>query len=488
MEDLKVMDGIGSVEPAESGTARESEKKPFFEKEATCPVCKETSVHYYLRDRSYSIARREEDYFISDYKWVRPEYNVYNLHAFGLWHCTHCKFTDERKIFYQKDMTQGRAQFDYVKKALRKQREMGDPFLEAIDQSLHYPAHDLLNALTLSLLAVYVHSLPEPLFQNSDKIAKHYLRTAWLFRVCSQKPDLQLVEKFLTTFNVKIDRLQANVMNTLGSLEDVNECIFDHNKDLSGAVTGLRHWNQHFLALNNNYSLICAALDKVITTMKVYSEISEDLNQQLAHAEKTLLETPYSHFAQYQQFLEELQQIWPEVPLNENMALEKASGFFLMGLHSKTYEFDMLKKLRIYELVITLGEKSGDYHTALEICEQLEKLTVQFQQKITQRLRKQEIIKDETVDPQHLNMLLKRCQEVIRTVGIKKKRLQSLKARRDEIKAQTLFGGVMELSEPGENEPMAGNDELELLSEKGDSNQKSPRTVRKKGLFERFRF
>lgn len=488
MEDLKIVEVVDPIEPAEAGNGKGVEKKPFFEKETACPVCKKTSVHYYLRDRSYSIAKRDEDYFISEYKWLRPEYNIYNLHAFRLWHCTHCKFTDDRKTFYQKDITRGRAQFDYVKKALLKQQETGDPFLEAISECLNYPAHDLLTALTLSILAVYVHSLPEPLFQNSDKIAKHYLRTAWLFRVCSQKPDLQFVEKFLTTFNVKIDRLQANVMNTLGSLEEVNECIFDHNKDLSGAITWSQHWNQHFPALNNNYRMICAALDKIITTMRVYSEINEDLNQQFTNAEQSILETPYFHFEQYQQFLEGLQQAWPEVPLNENMALQKASEFFLMGLNSKSYEFDMLKKLRIYELVITLGEKSGDYNTALEICEQLEKLAVQFQKKVTQRLRKQEVIKDETVDPQHLNVLLKRCQEVIRTVGIKKKRLHSLKARRDELKVQKLFGGVMELTDQSENEPFAGDDNLELLSEKESATEKHPKSARKKGLFDRFRF
>ncbi len=463
---------------------KKGEKKPFFKQASVCPICKTKSEHYYLRDRTYTIGKREDDYFISEYTWVEPEYGRYSLHSFGLWHCTNCKYTDERKMFFQKEIQQGRAQLDYLKKELLSKKENGDPFIEKICQFIDYPTHDILTVLNLSLLATYIHSLPEKIHQNGDKIAKHYLRTVWLFRVASQKPNIEDIKEFLSSYSSIFERLQSNVMNLLASVEELNQCVVDQNKKNNVHRHWLGIWERHNNELNTNYKIMCTSIDSVITTMRTYDKISNELKAEALEADKDILNLPYREFENYQSFLEGLKMFWPDIPMSEKEAIEKAALYFQNALKSKTYEFDSLKKFKILELIIALTEKSKSYSSALEFCEQLAKLTTNFQKNIAQRLKKQSVIKDETVDPEHMKLLIRRAQDILRRLSIKQDRIKSLKVRHDEVRAQQVFGSHRDL-------------DIELLEEKLNEAQidqaviqhivEEKKTSKKKGIFDLFK-
>ena len=76
--------------------------RPYIEREWQCPVCHKSSTHHFLRDRTYVIQKQDADYFIEEYRWTKPGYNEYNLHAFYLWHCKFCLYTDEREAFFER--------------------------------------------------------------------------------------------------------------------------------------------------------------------------------------------------------------------------------------------------------------------------------------------------------------------------------------------------------------------------------------------------
>lgn len=466
-------------------TTNQEVKKPFLVKEVQCPVCKETGTHYYLRDHTYNINTRDADYFISDYSWVEPEFEQFNLHGFGLWHCKSCKFTDDRVMFYQKDFIQGRAYFDYLKKVLISRMGNEELFFEKISPYLDYPSHDLQTSLNLTLLAIYIHTLPESIYQNNDKIAKLYLRAAWLFRIMSDKPVTEEIESFLKSYNIKFDRLQANAMNALASVEELNETIVEQNRKKNAMQQWQRQWAKQYGVLADNYKVMCSAIDKVLSAIRIYYEAGNQLQGFLYNADKNLLEMPYHEYPQYSDFISDLQMIHPDLPTSEESAYQKASEYFQLGINSKAYELDSIKKFKIYDLVIVISEKVQDYSTALEYCKVLENLTTSFHQTITERLRKQEIIRDETVDPEHLKALLRRNQELIRGLKIKEKRIKPLKYRRDKMLAQQIVTQAEELDDLDLRSKM---EEAQIDNTVIDSYISTTKVEKKKGLFEIFKF
>ncbi len=463
---------------------KKGEKQPFFIQEALCPVCKTKSEHYYLRDRTYTICKREDDYFISEYTWAEPGYGRYSLHAFGLWHCTNCKYTDDRKMFIQKEIQQGRAQLDYLKKELMAKKENGDPFIEKICQFIDYPTHDIRTVLNLSLLATYLHTLPEKIYRNEDKVAKHYLRTAWLFRLASQKPNIEDIKKFLSSYSSIFERLQSNVMNSLASVEELNQCVVDQNKINNVHQQWLGIWDRHYSDLTTNYKTMCMSIDSVITIMRTYYKISTELKEEALEADKDLLSSAYEEYEKYHDFLADLKIFWPDISVNEKDAIKNAILHFESALNSKTYEFDSLKKFKILELIIALAEKSQSYANALDYCDQLAGLATNFQKNIAKRLKKQYVIEDETVDPEHMKLLIRRAQDILRRLRVKKERIKSSKIRHDEVVAQQVFGSHRDL-------------DIEVLEEKLNEAHidqsviyqivEEKKNTRKKGIFDLFK-
>lgn len=460
-------------------------KQPFFVKEALCPVCKNNGQHYYLRDHTFTINTRDSDYFVSNYSWAEPEYNQLNLHGFGLWHCEVCKFTDDRSMFYQKDVTQGRAQFDYLKKLLIAKHDEPDAFFERIAPHIAYPTHDLLVSLNLTLLAIYVHTLPDSIYQNYDKIAKLYLRASWMFRLISQKPEIDDIEQFLKSYNIKFDRLQANSMNMLHSVEELNETVVEKNRRKSGTPEWQRMWAKQYGVLTDNYNVMCEAIDKVISAIRIYYESGNFLEAQLLNADKNLWDLPYKNYHRYSDFVTELNELFPDLPVNEEAAYKKAAEYFQRALSAKVYDLDSLKKFKIYDLIISISEKGQDYTTALQVCNMLESMTTNYYQSITERLRKQEVIPDETVDPEHLKSLLRRNQEIMRSVKIKQKRIRPLKLRRDKQLAQQIVAQYQDLDAMGLRIKM---EEAQIDEEVMKSYIAEVRIEKKKGIFEIFKF
>ena len=100
-------------------------------------------------------------------------------------------------------------------------------------------------------------------------------------------------------------------------------------------------------------------------------------------------------------------------------------------------------------------------------------------------MRKQEVIPDETVDPEHLKSLLRRNQEIMRSVKIKQKRIRPLKLRRDKQLAQQIVAQYQDLDAMGLRIKM---EEAQIDEEVMKSYIAEVRIEKKKGIFEIFKF
>jgi uncharacterized protein (DUF2225 family) len=466
-----------------------SHNKPFFEKEATCPVCKATGTHYYLRDHSYVINQRDEDFYIKDYTWAEPEYNAYNLHGFGLWYCTFCHYADDKYLFYQKEMNSGRAYFEYVKKAILAKSQENDALIEMLKSHIHYPSYDLRITLHVTLMGIYVHTLPDITYQYYDKVAKLYLRAAWLFRILSEKPEKEKITQFVNAYSSRFERLQGSTMNALASLEELNELIINQNRLKLRAPYWQTLWGKQYNFLAENYHTTCAAVDKILAAIKTYYDAGSLLKNALNDLEKTMLELPYENYEHYNDFLAELNSLSPNLPTDEVSAYKKAVEYFSRAVHSKAYDLDTVKKFKVNDLIISISEKIQDYATALDLCEKMERQTSHFYKILTNRLRQQEILPDETVDPERIKMLLRQNQEIMRAMQIKKKRLKPLKLKRDRVLAKQILSQFENIEKVELRKKMeeAKIDESVIKSYINTKHEDNNSNM-KKGLFDVFKF
>jgi 2,3-bisphosphoglycerate-independent phosphoglycerate mutase len=163
--------------------------------------------------------------------------------------------------------------------------------------------------------------------------------------------------------------------------------------------------------------------------------------------------------------------------------------YFSRAIRSKAYDLDTVKKFKVNDLIISISEKIHDYATALDLCEKMERQTSHFYKILTNRLRQQEILPDETVDPERIKMLLRQNQEIMRAMQIKKKRLKPLKLKRDKILAQQIVSQYenvekVELRKKMEEAKIDESVIKAYINTVSDSNSSN----KKKGLFDVFKF
>ena len=465
-----------------SDATQNAPKTPYTPKKVLCPVCETPAIHWYLNDSTYTIGSRDPDYFISKYTWKETEHNLYSLHTFGLWHCQVCRFTDDRRAFLQKDLLRERQQFLILKNTLIAKRKSSDHFFQRIAPHIKYPANDVLTALNLAILSIYTHTLPEPDYQDYDKIAMHCLRAAWLFKVASQKSDIKEIEHFLNGYNEKFERLQSNIMNTLAANEELNQAVTDQNKHEDGSLSWQQQWAQRYPVLTSSYKTTCSAIDDMLGALKTYYAVSNNFKAMLLNADKALLEMPYHDYQQYTHFLTELQELDPGIPTSESEAYQRAMEFFQKALTAKGHEKDSIKKFKVYELVIAIYERSGDDFAAMEFCKTLQKSAIQYYQHLKEKFLKQRTLSGTEASSDHLKGLLQHTQTILRNA----KAIQTRISERIEKKPvrETLILNDLE----DDVKFKVNVDELEIKESIFDEDAVQPPVDKKKNLFSRFKF
>ncbi|MHC4871364.1 MAG: DUF2225 domain-containing protein [Planctomycetota bacterium] len=155
---------------------------PFVRIATKCPICERESDNRYLKSKMYQPLEVEDDKFVKTYKWELEQFKVLRPEYYHIWHCSNCHFCEEKEVFRGEDDLSGKVEILQEKLLIETKRpesifgrlgELIDFESEAVSWS---------SALAAHVLAIYIHNQLSPNMRLAGKLARFYLRTAWLYR------------------------------------------------------------------------------------------------------------------------------------------------------------------------------------------------------------------------------------------------------------------------------------------------------------------
>ncbi len=301
-------------------TNKKSDPKPFLEREHPCPVCGKSSNHRYLKDQVYSVIKRDEDFFISQYQWVTPEYNQYNLYHFYLWHCIYCKFTEERSFFLKSHSNYTEHQIALLKSF--KNNMLDNPIIQGISEYIHYPNVTHISVIALHLLALYIQQIPDTDGQNLEKIAMFYHRTAWMYRLQKQDETLQDISTLLSKFNQRYENFQSGFLKIFKEFE-----LFHHwiNKNIVFQDTKNFEEEKYNSAPVQNLPIeFKQNLQDNLKTLQNYYKSTVEYYEQLNTNKKNESAYKSSLYQKFQDLVIQLRNLWPEIAVSKQSAIQHA--------------------------------------------------------------------------------------------------------------------------------------------------------------------
>ena len=147
-----------------------------------CPICSRDSRQRYVKSKLYTPKEVEGDQHVVSYTWESPQYEGIRPAFYHIWHCPHCHFCDEKEVFRGEDACGGKLEMIREKiliatKAPRSLVNRLGRVIEVTDEQL-----PLETALCIHLLGIHLQELLSTNMRQYGKLARLYLRTAWLYR------------------------------------------------------------------------------------------------------------------------------------------------------------------------------------------------------------------------------------------------------------------------------------------------------------------
>ncbi len=173
---------------------------PFVGVKVKCPFCAVESTQRYIKSRMYKEEGIEEDSHVSVYTWENPEFGEVRPNFYYIWHCPNCHYCDEKEIFRGEDNSGGK--LELIKEKLLIHSRMPNSIIANMGSNIHFDVdrYQVDSAILAHLLAIYAQELLSVNMRQYPKLARFYLRLAWLYREKSQLglPDEKVPDKFET--------------------------------------------------------------------------------------------------------------------------------------------------------------------------------------------------------------------------------------------------------------------------------------------------
>ncbi len=153
---------------------------PFLDRALPCPVCGRPESHRDIRAQSYVEEAWDSDHRVGRYRWLNPAFAGIHPPFYGVWHCPACLYTDLKEAFQRPPIRPDR--FVRLRLVFLRRLRDQDLVLFTLGSVLGRKERTFASALAAHLLAIYIQEMPPDAEQDPHKLARLYLRTAWLYR------------------------------------------------------------------------------------------------------------------------------------------------------------------------------------------------------------------------------------------------------------------------------------------------------------------
>ena len=153
----------------------------LYARTGVCPACGGEGSWPEIKTGMYAEEGREADQHIVHYRWVRPDVPPLHPPFYALASCAKCGYTDFKEEFFEPARSrEGRA--GLLAPRLKTETSRRGSAIAALRQSGRPGPLDFPGALRLHLLAIAIQELMPEDRRDHLRLARFYLRTAWLFR------------------------------------------------------------------------------------------------------------------------------------------------------------------------------------------------------------------------------------------------------------------------------------------------------------------
>jgi hypothetical protein len=156
-------------------------RSPLYIRTVACPACGTKTSQPDFKTGMYVEEERETDQHVTRYRWPHPEVTPVHPPYYALAHCPHCAFTDFKEDFLEPARSrENRARL--IAPRLQAEVTRRGSAIGTLRQSLRLEAPDFPTAIRLHLLAIALQELLPEDRRDHLKLARLFLRTAWLYR------------------------------------------------------------------------------------------------------------------------------------------------------------------------------------------------------------------------------------------------------------------------------------------------------------------
>ena len=156
-------------------------KSPFLLRAVPCPACGVKSSQADFKTGMFAEEEREADQHVTRYRWLRPDVPPAHPPYYALAHCPECAFTDFTEDYLEPTRTREN-RVRLLAPRLRTELARRGSAIEILHSGCRPGPLDFPAALRLHLLAIAIQELLPEDRRDQLKIARLYLRTAWLHR------------------------------------------------------------------------------------------------------------------------------------------------------------------------------------------------------------------------------------------------------------------------------------------------------------------
>ncbi|MCD8352456.1 MAG: DUF2225 domain-containing protein [Planctomycetaceae bacterium] len=186
-----------------------AKETPFVPVKVKCPFCGIDSTQRYIKSRMYKDEVVEEDSHVAVYSWENPEFAMVRPNLYHIWHCPTCHFCDEKETFRGEDKSGGK--LELIKEKLLIHSRMPNSLIANMGEKINFEKdiYHIDSAILAHLLAIHEQELLSLNMRQYAKLARFYLRLAWLYR---EKESLAIedekVPEGFASFKEYLDSLQ----------------------------------------------------------------------------------------------------------------------------------------------------------------------------------------------------------------------------------------------------------------------------------------
>ncbi len=338
----------------------------------------------------------ESDQHVASYRWLLDDVDRRHPPYYFLTYCPSCFYTDSAEEFAKP----GTNPLNLVTiKSFRKSHAT-NVLIPLLGKHVHQDNVDYESALNLHYLAIAICLLGEEDSQDFLKLARLYLRLAWLYRegdilegggvsggqdAASQKEESasETVPRLLAA----VQAMTADVQGLQDKWAAVQPLLRQRIREV--ARLGTNPYPSCFAALSEAFEKQKAmtAQLKDMCVRDANGILFPSLKKEEPQNPQAVLRPVTSRHGSYEAFFGKIKELWPDAPSNETDAIKLAVATFRHALGADPRLSELQNYLTIANLLVDLMQRLNDTRGAFEMARTIYMTAVNERQTLQNKLR-----------------------------------------------------------------------------------------------------